>query len=1326
MELLVQGKAVSEGDLLSQLGILQTKFRRFSAAEITELVTDNNPWMIGNILPVNADKEVVVPYGVETPKCRLTTRGFQNLVNSFGVSTSFEGIGDGSRSVIAWAMALQCRFTTFHLDLDLNVFGNLPVGSELHPEILAWVINHADKALKVRGNRQRLSLFFRVTPALAATLQSLEKRKNKAAYKMADAVNGKIEIGYGIVNNTFYGTHPESGHYQQIAPEGDEIGTIDVEDYKDLVALLEKHSYSSTGDGDYRNESGKVELEDVPGVIQPLRDAMRFREKMLKSQGISDTSITISIVEYLNTSNLKVLNGELINTGSEYAKPSTNPPIGSGNRRSTYQSVGNDINQIVDLLKAVGISYRQSDIDQILAKLWELTDHGVGDEASIEEFFEKDEENDGGALPDEDGKFDFHTATYGKDDRFDQYEAKAALAGFPISLYGPDYLVSLVKRLSKVVMEDVIAKLPKKKKKTGKGEVNIAASSTVRAQFNAVLAKVEAVTVHTRHNVNGENEYVENVPPAIEVDAVVVPTSKSTSKPELDPVMAALTGGATIAVESTEVTDNDSSEDSGSDSSEDEGDTPIASIPANTEEDEDDEDDDLFSIADDLQAQLDKKLGNEEEKKFQIDNDDFDAEVKDRIDTAEELKKRAYADDYSLIPPLLRPLAEANSDDIQGFSYAFATTMFAAQQPLFGNATVLNSNNPDNKGEVELFATSVNPFSLSLGASSTGKSRVIDPFKDLIIVSKYLAMVSPEDIADFRREFCDKSDRFLEVDEGIGAAAVSGETEETVITINDEDEADALEGTKEEGNRVVITAKATAGHEPDDENSADLEEFTMDATLRLRRIRHAFAVQSSKPTDYINSSQYMYVDEATEAGVRNNFLDQQLAYSVKLITNNARPTYPRPLGIVTDEIGGLFEKVYDSRNHAFSPQYVCDRKAASGISASTSTQRSGLIKKAGFAISGAMTTTNFLQYLRTEVENSTLGFLPRFNLTMLKGRTRTKRKAGVGRPAVNKSRKVLSMYLAIYGIIINAVSQNPEWYETDAQNPPIQVPIQKHNNIFNIDIYGNEKAQLVMNEFENEVVSWIDDVKGTFDDSSYHEFINSFAGKSYQEVAIYAASLCISNQYWTIVDSVLDEMGLTTPQLLSIAYDHNDSISTRFVTKVRNALIDRTKLNKIRWRREVTVEEMQGACNIYRHSMSVMELILSQAKNSVVENTALRARMRVTQNQIRSAGDRTFDLENQVKAVFQQLIKLNATSDSFTVASNIVNRSRVVQRMADDNPESLEKVFTLLKRSNIVRKVGTTKTGNEKLKFKLGMTADELLEFRRFVLESMFQIGNET
>lgn len=1148
--------AVSEKDLLNFLSDLNDSFKSLTNDEFINFI-DANPWIIGNLLPVDGRKCVIVPEGTKTTECRLTSNGLNHLINSFGMSTAFEGI-PGDSAIKAFAIAAQCRYRTLHIDIDLNVFGHVPASTTAPLELIEWVYRHKDDVLLVRGNRYRLTVFCDLAPDAIAFIQSFERHPNKRIYCF-ESVKNKIELFYGVVNNTVFGEHPTAGSYQQITPPDNKLVPISRDEIEELFLILESTSYKQAGDSDINAYGERIELTDANHLLFPIRAAMDFRGKMLDAVGQDCTPPKFSIKENLNPKVREIIEGKGFYNGQFYVESDAELPIGAGSRHYTYLNVGSNVNQLVELYETVGIDYDSDEVEEIFSALWQHTD-------DLE------------------------------DHEFDIYNARSSFEGYPYILFKDSYLRSLASTIGANILNEARELIPRKTKKLDK-------------QLRYSFAEAD---IAVKNLSNG------NISDNVQRSKLLL-------------------------------------------------------------EDLDDEEF-IEYLNDELESQ-------------QLVNDQVIDQFRDRLTKNLNLEEKVFADDWSIVHPIFSDIVDDNQSMFDGLSFPFASTLCAETMPLFGYGKVTNANY-DGK----IFATYLSPFTLLIGESATGKSRHLELFSSLEYIAKiYNGTLHQQELDSFGEQFLDRKN-------------INFTTPGQMADRDDE-----INPTDSEG-------------------SVDEVAYTPDRVLQLKRLRSQFNKQSVTPQKFLSSRHALFLNQATEAGVRNIFYDNQLATDVKEITGDiATNVYQRPVGIISDELADLFGKIYDPKNPTFSAQYVCARKECQALTTETSTQRSGFAKRAGFTIAGAMTTKDFMNYLVHEIEKSTTGFIPRFNLSIIRPLTEEiVAEEDIRYPTIKDDSfdSKISVILAIYSIILNTVSSDNHLY---GDCPQLYKMF--HNKIANFDIYSNKQTQLKMYSYYFRAKRWAEELKLQFSGDKFVNFIDSFVNKAYQELAIYAGCTAITYQFLDFTQEIIRRIGKSYDELIAIAFSSKsgDTVSYEFYKLIKSELntlfLDvENNAKTFEWNRIVKPKHMEVSGKLFMHSLYTLEYLLNKMGNAEVDNINSRANLRMQESIIKRGGDKTYELEKQISKVFEVLQKLSITSakkKSFTISQQVIRSSRLIQNLSKNNADILDRIFDILISENVLNDGDVNRKGNTLYRFKCDKVADKLKRIKRDFIQTIYEAGNE-
>lgn len=339
---------------------------------------ENNNWLIEKCLPTDTDKNVVTGRA-SSVSARMELSGIKTILNNPGTPQRFKGLNDQEKktsAVKAVGFAFQHRYSTLGVDLDCDVFdgvdenGNLV--SKLPEKLIEWVATHHPYALKVQGNRKRLTLIFALTPELNEHLVKVSRHKFN--YTLTNGNNQRVEVGFGNVNNTVYGVHPTAKFYQQSLPIGGELGQLSLESFTELQDILDE--VSLVVDKKYRTaSSGRTLLIDAYESFSSINNDIANYVNMIEKLDL-DVDLSVSIREFLNPETNAIIEGEKCFDGTHYIEidKDDDHPIKSGNRFFTYFNVGSDVNAVAYILEKSDVYFDPNEIDDIIDELWERTD----------------------------------------------------------------------------------------------------------------------------------------------------------------------------------------------------------------------------------------------------------------------------------------------------------------------------------------------------------------------------------------------------------------------------------------------------------------------------------------------------------------------------------------------------------------------------------------------------------------------------------------------------------------------------------------------------------------------------------------------------------------------------------------------------------------------------------------------------------------------------------------------------------------------------------------------------------------------------------------
>lgn len=166
-----------------------------------------------------------------------------------------------------------------------------------------------------------------------------------------------------------------------------------------------------------------------------------------------------------------------------------------------------------------------------------------------------------------------------------------------------------------------------------------------------------------------------------------------------------------------------------------------------------------------------------------------------------------------------------------------------------------------------------------------------------------------------------------------------------------------------------------------------------------------------------------------------------------------------------------------------------------------------------------------------------------------------------------------------------------------------------------------------------------------------------------------------------------------------------------------------------KWNKSVEKKYVDIGGKLFKHSLSTLEFLLTKMRSVELDDLGSRSKIRVAQNIIRNSGDRTFELETQVTAVFNKLAEIRSAKGpeaEFTFSQDIARKSRRAARLNRENPLAVENVFSLLEAKGVVIDCSNGSRSKGKYKLTKKATVNHLHTVQKIVTESLFQVGNET
>lgn len=370
----------------SVLDRLNSEFRTLTKEEFREFIGKNS-WIIENLLPVDNAKRVRTG-NASSHLAKMSAKGLETLLRSFGNEIRIDGVNDKEsfmkdgvevkiNPIIPAGVAVQHRRRTVAIDFDCLVFGNENRETVLPPALIEWIERNEAIALKVRGRRVRMTLVFDSSDELTKYFKSI--RSHKIVYTLNSRRKSKqiIEISYGTMNNTLFGSHPSNKDYEQILPENNVIDKLSLNSFNELIDILKINSHKPQEHDGRIYDGDRIRLEDVDDeYLQSLYSIIKARKDLSKSMGLN-IETKESIKAFLNPKTNDILDGKVFfncdKTYSEVEEYSAFSIIQPG-RHHTFWNVGTDVWQIVNIFECFGIEYDEAEIEIIIDQLWDMTD----------------------------------------------------------------------------------------------------------------------------------------------------------------------------------------------------------------------------------------------------------------------------------------------------------------------------------------------------------------------------------------------------------------------------------------------------------------------------------------------------------------------------------------------------------------------------------------------------------------------------------------------------------------------------------------------------------------------------------------------------------------------------------------------------------------------------------------------------------------------------------------------------------------------------------------------------------------------------------------
>lgn len=425
------------------LDALSSKFITLSKEEFKKFI-DNNSWIIENLLPVDSAKRVRTG-NASAHLSKMTSKGLDTLLRSFGTETRIDGVNDKEsfmkdgvevkiNPINPAGVALQHRRRTVAIDFDCLVFGNEKRETVLPEALIEWIGRNESSALKIRGKRVRMTMIFDSSEELLKHIKSI--RSHKVVYTLnCEKSRQLVEISYGTMNNTLFGSHPNGKDYEQILPENNILGKLSIDSFNELLDILKANSHKPQENDGKNYDGDRIRLEDVDDeYLQSLYSIIKARENFCKNAALN-IETKASIKAFLNPKTNEILDGKVFfncdKTYTEVEEGSAFSIIQPG-RHHTFWNVGTEVWQIVNIFESFGIEYDESEIEIIIDHLWSMTD-STG------------ELGDGHSYSAEEARASFHS-------------------GARKEFYNINYLKKLIKTIAMSVSNSISAALPVKNK----------------------------------------------------------------------------------------------------------------------------------------------------------------------------------------------------------------------------------------------------------------------------------------------------------------------------------------------------------------------------------------------------------------------------------------------------------------------------------------------------------------------------------------------------------------------------------------------------------------------------------------------------------------------------------------------------------------------------------------------------------------------------------------------------------------------------------------------------------------------------------------------
>jgi Protein of unknown function (DUF3987) len=917
-------------DILAEfISGLNSQFTSWSPTEFMDFVSANSD-LTGDFIPVDDRKNVIVPKGTKLDDCAITEKSLRTLVNSLGRPGRYKGIGGPTAEPItAHGVALRALYKRVHIDLDLNFFGATGRSGESLGEtecdrtLLAWVEKCQSVALKVRGNRQRLTLIFGIDADLQKYIverygPKIDERSrsiggiSKRIYSLKDG--GKVEITLGANNNTIYGYHPEAGRYQQISPDADEhgnveLGAITLEEYEELIGILEEIAVASLNKGG--NKGSRVGVEDIWAETREIKDLLEWNESIDASlpATASERGLRLDINSYLDSNTKKTLAGEVVYDGSSYIESfatidiDADPddfeyPIGEGVRHSTFRKVGSDVSQLTTLFEACKIEWSDDDVQEIFEDLLNLTDtRGTGRTGSS----------------------------------FTISDARAAFHNNDYVTYSRRYVM----RLCAQIYSDILAIIEKKVEKYLCSE-----------DENATEA--ETIKKNIRKTVKGGLEVLQKSLEDQEVEILSVDVIPAVDINVGDnPFEAAL--GVTESKKKTQ--EAKSKEDKAARF------RLLASqkvVPLVSEDDIPEDLEDILSDADNradaietlkgFKKNAQKYLGADGTANAEIDilgesSEETLAMLRQKTQNEQDLKNRTLSDNLAIVNPIITEhLEKALGNKLSGYTFPFMCQTLVVFTSCFRTMTVVNLD-----GDHEQRKSIVSPFTLNITGSGEGKTLITNIVTPVV------------------------------------------RTFNTAYSNIDKNTVRAFKKTYMQGNNLVDSDKLAKKGEKDDESDHDISAnvdklIDLEAVFASTKVADFLNQQSPRSvTDSTDAglrvlfkAQQMRKDVARATD--NEFCAGTYNHPIAVFSDE-----------IGTKLKALYSSGGGSDTYSGDTQLYCSLKEGDMSTVSRAGTGTVMADNSSITFGGNMTTKSFFDIMKKEIMG-TDGMFPRINFTTVKGK----------------------------------------------------------------------------------------------------------------------------------------------------------------------------------------------------------------------------------------------------------------------------------------------------------------------------------------------------